>query len=319
MQRFSTRDVPARDRLAFAHDFVARHVAGLQFTPSAGIDLDFDLSAMILPSNVTVGDARYTPLRGARTRELLQDGRDNYLMTIHETDFECSIVGGPPIKVAAGDVMIVNEGVQMNFDLPYTLVKVISLERSRMAGLVPRIDLDHSYHIPRSAPGVSLLDGYAALLRRYPPDSDRARAVSSNHLYDLAALMFEGVVDGGAGRTGAGIKAARLELVKRDILDRIADPELDAAAVARRQGISPRYLHMLFEGDGVTFSEFLRINRLDLAYRLLRVTRPERETISSIAFDVGFRDLSSFNRAFRQRYGATPSDIRAQAMRDRSS
>ncbi|RUU46363.1 AraC family transcriptional regulator [Mesorhizobium sp. M6A.T.Ca.TU.002.02.2.1] len=33
-------------------------------------------------------------------------------------------------------------------------------------------------------------------------------------------------------------------------------------------------------------------------------------TISSIAFEAGFGDLSYFHRAFRRLYGATPSDIR---------
>jgi AraC-like DNA-binding protein len=35
--------------------------------------------------------------------------------------------------------------------------------------------------------------------------------------------------------------------------------------------------------------------------------------VSSIALDAGFGDISYFNRAFRRRYGATPSDVRAQA------
>jgi AraC-like DNA-binding protein len=36
-------------------------------------------------------------------------------------------------------------------------------------------------------------------------------------------------------------------------------------------------------------------------------------TISAIAFDAGFGDLSYFNRVFRRRYGLTPSDARAKA------
>jgi AraC-like DNA-binding protein len=37
--------------------------------------------------------------------------------------------------------------------------------------------------------------------------------------------------------------------------------------------------------------------------------------ISSIAYDVGFGDLSYFNRVFRRQYNATPSDIRNDASR----
>ena len=38
--------------------------------------------------------------------------------------------------------------------------------------------------------------------------------------------------------------------------------------------------------------------------------------ISTIAFEAGFGDLSYFNHAFRRRYGATPSDIRASRAQD---
>ncbi|WP_276519543.1 AraC family transcriptional regulator [Bradyrhizobium elkanii] len=39
--------------------------------------------------------------------------------------------------------------------------------------------------------------------------------------------------------------------------------------------------------------------------------RQSGSTIGSIAFEVGFGDLSYFNRTFRRQYGVTPSDIRA--------
>ena len=37
--------------------------------------------------------------------------------------------------------------------------------------------------------------------------------------------------------------------------------------------------------------------------------------ISTIAFDVGFGDLSYFNNSFRRRFGDTPSDVRAEGLR----
>jgi len=35
--------------------------------------------------------------------------------------------------------------------------------------------------------------------------------------------------------------------------------------------------------------------------------------IALIAFDAGFADLSTFNRAFRRRFGMTPSEMRRSA------
>jgi AraC-like DNA-binding protein len=36
-------------------------------------------------------------------------------------------------------------------------------------------------------------------------------------------------------------------------------------------------------------------------------------TISAVAYEAGFGDLSYFNRTFRRRYGATPSEVRLRA------
>ena len=38
--------------------------------------------------------------------------------------------------------------------------------------------------------------------------------------------------------------------------------------------------------------------------------------ISAIAYEAGFGDLSYFNRTFRRRFGASPSDVRKAAKCD---
>ena len=77
--------------------------------------------------------------------------------------------------------------------------------------------------------------------------------------------------------------------------------------------MTPRYVHKLFEGEGLTFSAFVLGRRLSCAHRMLSDPRLGDRTIGSVAFDVGFGDLSYFNRAFRRRYDATPSEVRQSA------
>jgi methylphosphotriester-DNA--protein-cysteine methyltransferase len=69
------------------------------------------------------------------------------------------------------------------------------------------------------------------------------------------------------------------------------------------------------EREGLTFSAFILDRRLSRAHRFLSEPRLADRKISSVAFDVGFGDLSYFNRVFRRRYGATPSEIRRAAKR----
>jgi AraC-like DNA-binding protein len=75
---------------------------------------------------------------------------------------------------------------------------------------------------------------------------------------------------------------------------------------------------MLFETEDESFTEFVLNRRLMRAHRMLNDPRFAALTISAIALDAGFADLSHFNHTFRRRFGGTPSQMRKQAQRDGS-
>ena len=74
----------------------------------------------------------------------------------------------------------------------------------------------------------------------------------------------------------------RLTAIVADVLTNLSDPELTVTAVALRQGVTPRYIHLLLEGDGTTFSEFVLNARLVHAYRMLTSARFDKSTITNI-------------------------------------
>ena len=55
--------------------------------------------------------------------------------------------------------------------------------------------------------------------------------------------------------------------------------------------------------------------RLVRAARLLRDPRHLARKVSDIAYLAGFNDMSYFHRAFRRRFGMTPSDMRNRTPR----
>lgn len=310
-RRLSTEDVPRQERLAFVHDFMARHIGGRHFSPTDRDNIRIDMEAMPLPGGLTVARGLYAPMGGARTRDLLQDGREQYLLLIHSEEHEISIDGKAPFRVAAGDVVLVNEGTchEFQYDKPMR-VDLISLDPQALADLAPRIELESGYLIPATAPGMALLANYAELLRRHPPCSSKAGDMASRHVYDLAALVLDSFVRGGAERNEHSKAAARRRLIRRDILENLSDPGLHIGAIAKRQGVTPRYIQRLFETEGTTFTAFVRDCRLDQAFRLLTERDANATRITEIAYDAGFSDLSTFSRAFRQRFNCTPSEIR---------
>src|SRR5262245_28692318 len=116
--------------------------------------------------------------------------------------------------------------------------------------------------------------------------------------------------------TARGLRAARLNVIKADVEARLGQRELTVTAVAVLQRVSPRYVQMLFQTEGTTFSKFVLGRRLVQAHRLLGDPRCAGWTITAIALEAGFGDLSTFNHAFRRAFGASPSSVRAAVRRE---
>ena len=90
-----------------------------------------------------------------------------------------------------------------------------------------------------------------------------------DHIHDLIALTIGSTADAMALARARGGRAAacrRSRLMSRGMS---ATSGLTIAAIAARHGVTPRYIHKLFETEDVTFTEFVLVRRLDLADRLL--------------------------------------------------
>lgn len=65
-------------------------------------------------------------------------------------------------------------------------------------------------------------------------------------------------------------------------------------------------MQKLFSREGATFTRYVVERCLERAKTAILLS-PARVSIHQIAFDVGFNDLSYFNRTFRKRCGLNPT------------
>lgn len=89
----------------------------------------------------------------------------------------------------------------------------------------------------------------------------------------------------------------------------LSSPDLSPAAAARNLHVSVRYIHKLFAHSGMTFSAYVTAERLERIRWDLIASSGRRPPISALAYRWGFSDLSTFNRAFKSRFGCTPSRL----------
>ena len=113
------------------------------------------------------------------------------------------------------------------------------------------------------------------------------------------------------------LPAAHMRAIKAYIDEHLGDPTLGPESIARSQFISTRYLHALFEPEGLTVSRWVRTRRLERARRDLQDPALAAVPIGVIAARWGFSSPSRFSHAVRADLGCSPSELRAAAARRR--
>jgi AraC-like DNA-binding protein len=240
------------------------------------------------------------------------DGDDDF--SFHLNLRGLSLVAGQrgETTLRDGDAMLLRYSVSRTISRPNPVDhRVIRLPRAELGPLVPNIDDAVLCRIPRGSGMLRLLGSYVDAVFDDPALAvPQMRRLIAAQLCDLVAATLGATRDAAAVAEGRGLRAARLRAIKADIEAHLATGDLSPGAVARRQQISDSYIRKLFESEGTSFSEFILHRRLERARRLLTDPGWVNRSVASIAFAVGFGDLSYFNRAFKRRYRLTPSEAR---------
>ena len=137
-----------------------------------------------------------------------------------------------------------------------------------------------------------------------------AAAVASGVISVLAAGLQSLPACSRAAPSAMG--AYHVARIKRHIDTRLRDPALTIESVALDLGMSGGHLHRLFKAEPQSPSHYLWAQRLDGASRELLDARRAKASVSEIAFGWGFNDAAHFSRAFKERFGQSPREWRAQ-------
>ncbi len=108
---------------------------------------------------------------------------------------------------------------------------------------------------------------------------------------------------------GAVSASQQLTQMRMYIDQHLHDRRLGPAMLARAFSVSTRYVHTLFESQPQSVGRYIRSLRVSASRRMLEEQRGR--SLTDIALDCGFYDLSHMTRCFRAEFGQAPRDYRA--------
>jgi AraC-like DNA-binding protein len=274
-----------------------------------GDSFSFDVSFWRLP-HLSISEIASTAMRMSRTRGLTSDrAKDLTLvisrggeLTVSQRDKEATLKGVGAVLMSRAD--------HLSMEHRHSRQIFLSLRSADLSPLVPNLDATLMSPIRCDDAAMRMLVRYLELLTQGAAANAELGMLAEAHVHDLIALALGATGDAAEIAGGRGVRAARLRAIKADIAENLRSGGVSASALAKRHGVTPRYIHKLFEREGVTLSRFVRDQRLAHVRRMLVDPRHADLTIGAIAFQAGFGDLSTFNREFRRQFGATPTDVR---------
>jgi AraC-like DNA-binding protein len=307
----TTASVPDGEKLAYWRDALSTALVPMAVTARGEGPFSGRISTVRL-GHLRVSTVEADPQRASRTpRHIVRTPADYVAIGVQTAGTATLLQDGRHAEVSEGDLVVYDTTRPYSLDYPEPFsTRVVHMPR-RALGL-PEENL-------RQVTGTAITgtERFAALLVSFLTALTASVPACSP---SVAARLAAGVVDVFStlvderacpdGRPEAGAHD-HLVLRIRDHIDRnLRDPALSPHTVAAAHHISVRYLHRLFEGEGVTVARLIQQRRLHECARELARPDTSAPTVSAVAQRWGFANPAHFSRVFRGTYGVSPREWR---------
>ena len=310
--RLASSDFAGPDKAAALRELYGRELMRVDLWSHANAQgaFEFSTSVTLLGQGMVHARTECTPAHQSRSPALMQDGCDDIFLATSRAPLVLRTPRGEQ-QLPANSMVVLSKAREYEAITPCGgPTACVLLPRASIAPLVPRLEEAPLLVLPHGAPSGALALAYAQLLSDSAPLAPPQQALAVAHLRELVAGAIAPALHPHLPPAREAQAASRLALIRHDMQARLGQASLSLEEVARRHHLTPRQVQRLFAQQGSCFSDALREARLDHARALLLAPAQRQRRVLDIALDCGFADISTFNRAFRRRFGLAPSDLR---------
>jgi AraC-like DNA-binding protein len=313
--RFSTDDLPPRDRVRSWCDFFAKHVHSI--TPSEIPDPD---SFRAQASGWVAGGFVLLNVRSGLERvqrtaaDVAKDKTEAFFIRRYRRQAIWRAAPGSTqvdLVHEPGDFCV--SSTEWRFDRESkgpAWFEMLVIPQAALAPLLAGGRLRRPFQVPGASPLGSLLGAAVdAATAQAPLLADALGEAVLRNLCGLVALAC-GASDEDVDQGRESMRSAQLTAAKRYVDLHLADPGLTPASAAAALGISTRQLHRLFQPSGSTFARYVLRQRLLRCRDTIAGATGTSRSVLDIAFGWGFNSMATFYRAFVSEFGGPPTVVR---------
>jgi AraC family transcriptional activator of tynA and feaB len=260
-------------------------------------------------------DCAASQFRGRRSPALI--GADGAASHEHILGFQFVWKGIERVREGSRELMLTPGHVVLWDGLAPTEIEIVEpfykrtlmFPRDRALAVCPRLaECDALPPLDGSGPARLLVRYMNALALELPALEPAAIAAAATAALELLRAAVEPGLPTGRAAERTALRAE----IRRYVRGHLQEPELGPVSIARAFSISVRALHALFEDADASVAALVRNERLARCLEDLR--RRNGGSVTDIAFRWGFCDAAHFSRVFKREFGATPSEIRHDAL-----
>jgi AraC-like DNA-binding protein len=274
-------------------------------------------------ARIALTDIKASRIRLIRSYETIAQSRiDHFAITFLASGSMAGFAGETDVDANVGDVVFKDlmQTLTLQTSLRGELTQFITLwiPRARLLASISNEKALHGLVLKGTSPAGALIGAsLSSFAEQVPHMTTREMDSLADGLIELAARALIPTLEA-RSTSGSAVPLASFVSIRRFIDRNLGSPELGVDMIAKSFGLSRPSLYRLFEPIGGV-AGYIRKQRLNRAYQDITTAEKADHRIGPIAYRLGFKNINSFNRAFREAYGKSPGEARQAARRGTST
>ncbi len=312
---FSTRDVSEKDSFSYWNEIICKKLVNVDCERPRNCDAFYGSIRIEKYEDLVVSEIRSKSTNFIRKKEHIAHSSNDFMfVTCRLGNKSWKMIGDKSFNTLPGDISIyhgaresrlhIADSVEaLIYKIPMAIVGQSILHPENLHGSVisgeSRLGKLASNYMLSLASEIDLIS---------PPQRLKAIDIflQSLSLCTTHSASYKNV-------TTECFRESLINQIKEFIVLNAKNQDLCAEYIATRFNISVRYLYNLFNDEKMSPAQLISDERLILAKTQLLQNEYSQKSISEIAYNAGFNNVSHFCKQFKRKFNVTPSEIKFSA------